>query len=220
MERKIKMHADIMDRYDPDKRIGLIVDEWGTWFEVEPGTNPGFLYQQNTMRDAMVAAVHLDIFNRHCDRVFMANIAQTVNVLQAIILTKDEKMVLTPTYHVFDLYQHHMDAKQLECVVEAEKTGTEKHVLPGITASASEKDGMITVTLANLSPDRTKEVEIAAGGKVTEAAGRILQGKMDAYNDFDRAPLKTETFGDFAMIDGGLRVKMPPCSVAEIRLGV
>ena len=99
MEKRVSEHAEIMDKYDPDKRVGLIVDEWGTWFEVEPGTNPGFLYQQNTMRDAMVAAVTLDIFNKHCDRVFMANIAQTVNVLQAIILTEDgnKNLCLRPT---------------------------------------------------------------------------------------------------------------------------
>ena len=220
MERKIQLHADIMDKYDPEKRVGLIVDEWGTWFEVEPGTNPGFLYQQNTMRDAMVAAVHLDLFNRHCDRVFMANIAQTVNVLQAIILTKDEKMVLTPTYYVFDLYQHHMDAKQLECMIEAEKLGTEDYSVPGITASASEKDGMITLTLSNLSPDRAEDVEIVPGIPAAEAAGRILLGKPDAYNDFDRAPLKAEPFNDFTFRDDILAVKMPACSVAEIRIRV
>ncbi len=220
MERKIQLHADIMDKYDPEKRVGLIVDEWGTWFEVEPGTNPGFLYQQNTMQDAMVAAVHLDLFNRHCDRVFMANIAQTVNVLQAIILTKDEKMVLTPTYYVFDLYQHHMDAKQLECMIEAEKLGTEEYSVPGITASASEKDGMITVTLSNLSPDRAEDVEIVPGIPMAEATGRILHGKPNAYNDFDRVTLKAEPFSDFTFRDGCLTVRAPACSVMEIRIRV
>ena len=99
-----------MDRYDPEKRVGLIVDEWGTWYDVEPGTNPGFLYQQNTMRDALVAAITLNIFNRHCDRVVMANLAQTVNVLQSVLLTEGDKVVLTPTYHVFDLYKAHQGA--------------------------------------------------------------------------------------------------------------
>ena len=220
MERKVNMHSEIMDKYDPEKRIGLIVDEWGTWFEVEPGTNPGFLYQQNTMRDAMVAAVTLDIFNRHCDRVFMANIAQTVNVLQAIILTKDEKMVLTPTYHVFDLYQHHMDARELRCDIEAETLGTDKYTLPGVTASASEKDGLITVTLSNLNPDRGEEVTIAAGQPARVEGGRILQGRMDAYNDFENAPLKIESFTDYEAAGGKVRVSMPPCSVAELRLRV
>ena len=217
MERKIKLHTDIMDQYDPDKRIGLIVDEWGTWFEVEPGTNPGFLYQQNTMRDAMVAAIHLDLFNRHCDRVFMANIAQTVNVLQAIILTKEDRMVLTPTYHVFDLYQHHMDAKELHCEIEADMAGTGRHTLPGITASASEKDGKITVTLSNLNPDRAEEVSISLKQPVKQAAGRILQGRMDEYNDFDHAPLHVEPFDGFIIHGGVVEIKMPSCSVAEIR---
>ena len=219
IERKIEGHARIMDRYDPGKRVGMIVDEWGTWFQVEPDTNPGFLYQQNTMRDAMVAGVSLDIFNRHCDRVFMANIAQTVNVLQAIILTDGDKMVLTPTYYVFDLYKAHMDAKELGCAIEAGKTGNDKYQLQSISASASEKDGRVTVTLTNLDPDRGEEVVIdLRGEEIVKAEGRILTGKMDAYNDFGNAPLKTETFTDFAVKDGKLHVKMPACAVAEIRL--
>ena len=218
MERKVNMHAEIMDKYDPDKRIGLIVDEWGTWFQVEPGTNPGFLYQQNTMRDAMVASVTLDIFNRHCDRVFMANIAQAVNVLQAIILTKDEKMVLTPTYHVFDLYRNHMDAKELGCTIEADCLGTEKYPVKGITASASEKDGMITVTLSNLDPEKAEEVFIDLGADAQGVTGRILQGRMDEYNDFDNAPLKVEDFAGAEKAAGGIRVRMPACSVAELRI--
>ena len=218
MERKVKMHGEIMDKYDPEKRVGMIVDEWGTWFEVEPGTNPGFLYQQNTMRDAMVASITLDIFNRHCDRVFMANIAQTVNVLQAIILTRDEQMVLTPTYYVFDLYQHHMDAKELGCTVEAEEAGTEKYRMPGITASASEKDGFVTLTLSNLNPEKAEEVLITLDGMPAEITGRILQGKMDAYNDFDNAPLKIESFTGFERRDSGIAVQMPPCAVAELRM--
>ncbi len=219
MDQLVRDHAAIMDKYDPDKRVGLIVDEWGTWFEVEPGTNPGFLYQQNTMRDAMVAAVTLNIFNKHCDRVYMANIAQTVNVLQAIILTEDGKMVLTPTYYVFDLYQHHMDAKELACEIEAEELGTEKFRVPGVTASASEKDGYVTVTLSNLDPDNGDEVVIGLPG-AAEVTGRILQGKMDAYNDFGNAPLKTETFSDFEIRGDEIHVRMPACSVAELRIKI
>ncbi len=218
MERKVRMHTEIMDRYDPEKRIGLIVDEWGTWFEVEPGTNPGFLYQQNTMRDAMVAAITLDIFNRCCDRVFMANIAQTVNVLQAIILTQGNQMVLTPTYHVFDLYQHHMDAKELGCDIEAEKCGTEQHSLPGVTASASEKDGIVTVTLSNLDPENPGESQIFLKDRIAGVTGRILHGKMNAYNDFGNAPLKTKDFADFDILGKDILVRMPPCSVAELRI--
>ena len=219
MDQLVTEHAAIMDKYDPDKRVGLIVDEWGTWFEVEPGTNPGFLYQQNTMRDAMVAAVTLDIFNKHCDRVYMANIAQTVNVLQAIILTEDGKMVLTPTYYVFDLYQHHMDAKELACDIEAATLGTEKFQVAGVTASASEKNGFVTVTLSNLDPDNGDEVVIRLPG-AAEVTGRILQGKMDAYNDFGNSPLKTEAFSDFDACGDEIRVRMPACSVAELRVKI
>ena len=110
MEELIRRHTAVMDKYDPEARVGLLVDEWGTWYDVEPGTNPGFLYQQNTIRDALAAALTLNIFNRHSDRVVMANIAQMVNVLQAVILTEGKKMLLTPTYHVFDLYKAHQDA--------------------------------------------------------------------------------------------------------------
>jgi len=219
MDRKIGLHAAIMDRYDPEKKIGLIVDEWGTWFQVEPDTNPGFLYQQNTMRDAMVASVTLDIFNKRCDRVHMANIAQTVNVLQAIILTEGDRMVLTPTYHVFDLYRGHMDAKEIDCFVEAEKTGNEKYRLTSVTASASEKDGRITLTVSNLEPEKAQEITVELrGGTVRGAEGRILSGRMDEYNDFGNAPLEIRKFADFGVKDEKLVVRMPACSVAEIRL--
>ena len=107
MDELLTRHSTIMDRYDPDKRIGLVVDEWGTWYSVEPGTNPGFLYQQNSLRDAIVAGISLNTFNKHCDRVSMAQIAQTINVLQSVILTDKEKMLLTPTYWVFHMMQVH-----------------------------------------------------------------------------------------------------------------
>ena len=219
MERKIRLHAAVMDRYDPEKRIGLIMDEWGTWFQVEPDTNPGFLYQQNTMRDAMVAAVHFDLFARCCDRLFMANIAQTVNVLQAIILTEGDQMVLTPTYHVFDLYQDHMDARQLDCFIQSERIGTEKYGIGAISASASEKEGRITLTLSNLDPEKAREVDISLRDEaIQQVSGRILTGAMDAWNDFGRSPLAVQSYTDFTVRDGRLKAKLPPCAVAELKL--
>ena len=217
MERKIRLHAAVMDRYDPE--IGLIMDEWGTWFQVEPDTNPGFLYQQNTMRDAMVAAVHFDLFARCCDRLFMANIAQTVNVLQAIILTEGDQMVLTPTYHVFDLYQDHMDARQLDCFIQSERIGTEKYGIGAISASASEKEGRITLTLSNLDPEKAREVDISLRDEaIQQVSGRILTGAMDAWNDFGRSPLAVQPYTDFTVRDGRLKAKLPPCAVAELKL--
>src|SRR5262249_17383702 len=117
MDELVTKHSTIMDQYDPEKRVALAVDEWGIWTDVEPGTNPGFLFQQNSLRDALIAATTLNIFNNHSDRVKLANLAQTVNVLQALILTDKEKMLLTPTYHVFDLYQVHHDAALIPLAV-------------------------------------------------------------------------------------------------------
>jgi alpha-N-arabinofuranosidase len=132
MDELIGKHSVIMDKYDPEKKVSLVVDEWGTWFDVEPGTNPGFLYQQNTLRDALVAGLHLNIFNNHAERVRMANIAQTINVLQSVILTQGAKMILTPIYHVFDLYKVHQDVVKLLVYVESDAV----QGMPAVSASA------------------------------------------------------------------------------------
>ena len=217
MDEIITGHSAIMDRYDPEKRVGLIVDEWGAWYEVEPGTNPGFLYQQNTMRDALIAAITLNIFNCHCDRVVMANLAQTVNVLQSVILTEGDRMVLTPTYHVFELYKAHMNARQIDCYVQAETVGEGEWQTAQITASASEKDGVITVTLANLSADAPAAVTLQ-GGNASAVTARILKGDMGQYNDFDASPLTVEAFDGCTLEDGVITVQLPACCVAEITI--
>ena len=142
-----------MDKYDPQKRVGLIVDEWGAWHDVEPGTNPGFLYQQNSLRDALVAGLTLNIFNNHCDRVQMANIAQTVNVLQAMILTDRRKMMLTPTYHVFEMYKVHHDATLLPTELAGPEYAFEDGKVPALNVSASRDGaGKVHVSLGNLDP--------------------------------------------------------------------
>ena len=153
-----------MDKYDPQKRVALIVDEWGAWHAVEPGTNPGFLYQQNTLRDALVAGMTLNIFNQHCDRVRMANIAQTINVLQAMILTDKEKMLLTPTYHVFEMYTVHQDATLLPTDLTCERLPVRRaRRSPACSVSASrDKAGKIHVTLCNLNPNAPAEVDLRA----------------------------------------------------------
>ena len=217
MEELLQRHGAIMDRHDPEKRVGLIVDEWGSWYDVEPGTNPGFLYQQNTMRDAMIAAINLNIFNCHCDRVVMANLAQTVNVLQSVILTDGEKMVLTPTYHVFDLYKAHQNAHEVDCFVECDAAGKDQWHLPQISASASEIDGVITLTVANVSSDKPARFSLH-GIQASCVSGRILAGRIDQYNDFDNAPLKIEVLNRIRNQDGLIEVDLPACCVAEIRL--
>ena len=223
METLVSGHGAVMDKYDPDKRVALVVDEWGTWFDVEPGTNPGFLYQQNTMRDAMVAALTLNIFNKHADRVRMANIAQTVNVLQAVVLTDGAKMLLTPTYHVFDLYKVHQGAQLLGSSVGAgcdEKSG-----LPIVQESASlAADGSLSTTLCNPSASAAVEMEtVICGQELRLAEARILTGEMHAHNDFEAgSPVALQALADVQVLhEGGdtvLRYVLPACSAARLTL--
>lgn len=189
-EELVVRHSKIMDKYDPEKKVGLIVDEWGTWFAVEPGTNPGFLYQQNTMRDALVAGIHLNIFNNHCDRVQMANIAQMVNVLQAVILTEGKKMLLTPTYHVFDMYKVHQDAEPLSLDFESPEYTFNGEKLPQLNASASiDSEGKIHVTICNLNPSDDAEIDLDIRGiTVKGTKGEIITSNvMNAKNTFEEA---------------------------------
>ena len=222
MDSLITKHAAIMDKYDPKKRVALIVDEWGGWYDVEPGTNPGFLYQQNTMRDAMIAGITLNIFNNHADRVRMANLAQTINVLQAVILTNEEKMLLTPTYHVMEMYNVHQDAKLLpvEAKVNDYVLGNEK--LPAVSVSASRDSvGKTHITLTNIDTKKAQEVTINLGNAAFKSvSGRILtSSKLQDYNSFDNpsrivpAPFKGATIKGNTMT-----VKMPPFSVVVLEL--
>ncbi len=215
IEPILESHLAVMDRFDPKRRVGLIIDEWGCWFDVEPGTNPGFLYQQNTMRDAMVAALSLNIFNRHADRIVMANIAQMVNVLQAMILTDGEQMVLTPTYHVFHMYRPHMDAQLLDTAVFADETAKG---LKQVTASASVKDGKVTLTAANLSPDEEAEIELALPGLGQDTEYTLLTGAMGAYNDFGDGAERVKPAAVKGLKKAGEKwlLTLPPCSVAAL----
>ncbi len=218
MEEIIEKHSAIMDRYDPEKRVGLVVDEWGAWYDVEPDTNPGFLYQQNTMRDALVAALNLDIFNRHSDRVTMANIAQMVNVLQAVILTEGKKMVLTPTYHVFDLYKEHQDATLVESTLETETIGGE-HPVTNLTQSVSvNENGVMHITMGNLSLDQDYPIQCTIlGSKAKKVTGRIVTGTMSAHNTFDDPEaVKPEPFQNVEITEDGIRFTIPRCSVIAL----
>ena len=222
MEELVSKHSAIMDKYDPRKKVALIVDEWGTWYDVEPGTNPGFLYQQNTMRDAVVAGIHLNIFNNHSDRVRMANIAQTVNVLQSVILTEGEKMVLTPTYHVFEMFKVHQGASLVPTIIESEDYATSRDSVPAVSASASRDDeGRIHLSLCNLDHAAEKSVTCEiAGAEVRTVEGRILKSEsMRDANTFDApARIVPTMFRDFSLGKNSLTVKMPPRSVAVLEL--
>jgi alpha-N-arabinofuranosidase len=222
MDRIIKSHEAIMDRYDPRKTKGLVIDEWGNWFNVEPGTNPGFLYQQNTLRDAITAAIHLNIFNLHAERVKVANLAQVINVLQAVILTKDDKMVLTPTYHVFRMFRVHHDAQLLNTDLRCEDYVMGERGIPAISASASvDKEGKVHISIANLNPN--KEIVIncpVIGDTFKSVTGEVLSAReMAAFNSFEKPEnVKPAVFNGFKMKDGVIAVTMPAKSVVVLEL--
>ena len=224
MDELLRRHGAIMDRYDPDGRIGLIVDEWGTWYDPEPGTNPGFLYQQNTIRDALVAAVHFNIFHQHANRVHMANIAQTVNVLQAVLLTDGANMIKTPTYHVFDMFKVNQDAVLLDAECQAESYARNHDSIPKISASASkDRAGAIHINLACLDPGSPADVRIDLRGIDLgrfAIKGTVLTAKeINAHNTFDDPEkVKPEAFKDITVSDNRLMLTLPPKSVLVVSL--
>ena len=221
MDELITKHTAIMDKYDPDKKIGLIVDEWGNWFDVEPETNPAFLYQQNSLRDAMVAALNLNIFHKH-ERVQMANIAQMVNVLQSLILTDKEEMVLTPTYYVFKMFNDFQDANYLPIELTSEKYSHGNDSIYALSSScAITNDNKIILSLVNVSPTKSIDVICSLNGIASQnISGEILTAEiMNAYNTFDNPDnVKPENFSDFLVTeDGTLSVDLPSKSIVVLK---
>jgi alpha-N-arabinofuranosidase len=223
IDELVTRHSAIMDKYDPRKRVALIVGEWGMWHDVEPGTNPGFLYQQNTLRDAMVAAVSLDVFNRHADRVRGANIAQMVNVLQSMILTRGPQMLLTPTYYVFDFYSVHHDAVLLPITIADNGYyvfGADS--VPAVSASVSrDRRGVMHITMSNLDPNQSRTVVAEVRGQnVTAASARILTAPaITSYNSFEHADVvRPAPFTAARLASGQVTVNLPAKSVVVIEL--
>jgi alpha-L-arabinofuranosidase len=222
METLVTKHSAIMDKYDPKKKVGLVVDEWGTWYDVQPGTNPGFLNQQNTLRDAVVAGLNLHIFQKHADRVTMANIAQMVNVLQSVILTENDKMLLTPTYHVFEMFKVHQGATSLPLDLTTPDYVFGAQKLPIVSASASrDAAGKIHLSLVNLHPTDAITVATTLEGATPSAiSGRILTApEMNAHNTF-AAPdvVKPVAFTGATLADGKLTISLPAKSVVMLEL--
>ena len=224
MKEIIETQAAIMDKYDKKRQVGIMVDEWGTWYDCEPGTNPGFLYQQNTIRDAVVAAINLNIFNKHADRVVMANIAQMVNVLQAVILTDGENMILTPTYHVFDMYKYHQGAELVSSYVENETIGLEdENMVPALSESVSiGKDGRLHITIANLSIDKSYDIDgVVTESEIKGVTGEIVSGEIHAHNTFE-APetVVKKNFDECQIVDNKLKFTVPAASVIHLSVEV
>ncbi|MDR2741567.1 MAG: alpha-N-arabinofuranosidase [Treponema sp.] len=222
MEELVRKHGAVMDEYDPQRKVKLIVDEWGTWFDVEPGTNPGFLYQRNTLRDALAAGIHFNIFNNYAERVYMTNIAQTINVLQSVILTEGKRMILTPTYHVFDMYTVHHDAVKLPVHVESEDYTLGYFSIPVISASASQDDnGRIHVSLTNIDPRDEKTVSLELWGlQAKSVTGQILSAEtMGDHNTFEQPDtVKLRAFTGAEVSGNWATVILPPKSVVTLEL--
>lgn len=222
MDSLVRAHSAIMDKYDPTKKVALVVDEWGIWTDVIPGTNPGFLYQQNSMRDAVIAGSTLNIFNNHSDRVKVASLAQTVNVLQALILTEKEKMLLTPTYHVFDLFKVHMEAKQIPLKFSSPGYKVGNETVPAINASASiDAKGAVHITLVNVDAKQKISINTALNGlKWSKVTGRIVTSeKFTDHNSFDNPnKITARTFTGAKKSGNQLVAELPPLSVVELEL--
>lgn len=224
MDELINNHLACMDAINPQRWVKLIVDEWGTWYDVEPGTNPGFLYQQNTMRDAIVAGLTLNIFNKHADRVAMANIAQTVNVLQAVLLTDGEKMIKTPTYHVFKMYKEHQNNTLIGSYITSDKIESKNDnnkKFPQLVESASvDENGVIYSTITNTSATKPAKIKCQiADTKVNSIKAEIITGEMHEKNDFDNGDnVKIVEFTDFRQFKDGFQATIPACSVVKFTI--
>lgn len=222
MDKIITKHSNIMDKYDPDKTIALIVDEWGIWTDVEPGTNPGFLYQQNSMRDALIAATNFNIFNKHCDRVRMTNIAQAVNVLQSVILTEGDKMIKTPTFYAFKMYAMHQDARLLPLYLHSPLYSVEGKEMNAVEGSASmSEDGTINISLCNFDCSASHKIDCelcSFEGKIVEATVLTAANITDC-NTFDSPDtVALKSFNGAALRDGVLSVEIPAKSIVAIRI--
>jgi alpha-N-arabinofuranosidase len=217
IEELITKHSALMDRFDPDKKVALVVDEWGTWYTGLPGVNPGFLHQQNSLRDALVAAIHINVFTQHADRVRMANIAQMVNVLQSMILTSGDRMVLTPTYYVFEMYEPFKNATHLPLEISAPTYQLGEYRVPSIHAAAARgMDGRLHIALTNLDPNHAARVDLKiVGVRVRSAHGRILTaGTINAINTFDEPEaVKPAGFTRVTTRSDGLGIDLPSKSV-------
>jgi alpha-L-arabinofuranosidase len=222
MERFVTKNSEVMNKYDPAKKVALVVDEWGGWYEAEPGTNGAFLYQQNSMRDAMIAGLTLNIFNNHCDRVRMANLAQAINVLQSVILTKDEKMILTPTYHVMEMYNVHQNALLIPITLTSSDYVMGDKKIQAVSASASkDKTGAVHISLVNMDAGKEQEVVIDLGDlSAKSVTSRILHSdKLQDYNSFENpGKIKPTIFTNMVLNGTKLTVKMPPVSVIALTL--
>ena len=226
VERLIEQQRSLMDEFDPQRRVGLVLDEWGAWHLPTPGRNPAYLWRQNTLRDALVAAITLDTFNRHADKLVMANIAQVANVLQAMILTEGERMVLTPTYHVFEMYGVHQGARSVRTTIDGPGVsyaiGDQRREMPGLSGSASLRDGVLSLSFVNVHATLPAEVMIDLRGGTTSGETRarvrvLTHEELTAHNTLD-SPSTLEPTERVVDVTGEWVYQSPPASVTVLQL--
>jgi alpha-L-arabinofuranosidase len=220
IEEMIKANKAVLDKNDPSKKIGFYFDEWGSWYDPDPGSNPGFLVQRNTLRDALLAALHFNVFHAHADRVQMTNIAQMVNVLQAMILTSKDKLVLTPTYHAFAMYTPFQDATSVPAKIENNPVyKVDKFSMPTLSATAARgKDGKLYIGLVNSNANQPAELTLQVGANAPKAVkGKLLTaGAMDAQNELGKPAQVVPQAFEAQAADGKLLIKLPAKSVVVV----
>lgn len=215
-DEMIRIHSAVMDRYDPQRKKGLIIDEWGTWFDVSKGTNPGFLEQESTMRDALVAALHFNMFHKYSERIEMCTIAQTVNVLQSLIMTKDEKAKLTPTYYVFKMYKDHIDNDIVSCHSMVEKFNLDGKLYNLIDTTATvSKEKEVIVSTSNLDMTIAKDVELDIRGlAIDKVEAQILTADSEEQiNTFEQENISTKKFENYKIVDNKICFCIPKHSI-------
>jgi len=222
MDEYITNHSKIMDKYDPLKKVALVIDEWGTWYKSEKGTNKRFLYQQNTIRDAISTSIHFNIFHKHASRVKMANLAQTVNVLQAVILTDGDTLIKTPTYHVFDLYKYHQDNILLDIDEKVEQYKNSPKL--SSTASYDDKNNTIYFSISNTDPSNTTNCNLNINNinSISSVTGQILTGdKIDSHNTKEnRTAVSINNYLDFTLNKKEITLNLPPRSVLTLNIKI
>ena len=223
MDEFISRHVEIMDKYDKENKIGFVVDEWGNWFNPYPGSNGAFLYQQNTLRDALVVSLNCDIFNKHCRRVKMANIAQAVNVLQAPVLTQGDKLVKTPTFYAFKMYRVHHDALLLPTEITCNEYKNNGSGIKSLSSTASkDNSGKINITITNIDPKNSQNTQVILkdGIKYRVIKAEVLTAeKMNAFNDFDKPEaVNIKEFKDFQINSNEIQVNIPSKSIILLTL--
>ena len=223
MDKFIADNRAIMDKFDPDTKVSILVDEWGTWYAPTEGTNSAFLQQQNSQRDAILAALNFNIFARHAERVHGANIAQMINVLQAMIFTQDEKMVLTPTYHAFRMYVPFQDAERLPINFDAGNYKVDSINLPRLDAIAAKgNDGNIYVAITNIDPNNTASIDLPFDGySIVKVTGETLQStSIDAVNTFENPDNVSPNVINTSVSGSNISVTVQPQSLTVLSIAV